>query len=138
MALFLIFHLLGISPFLRRKRLEALGRHILVEYYQCDRETLNDLSKIEYYMKEAASSSGATVIESIFHLFNPHGISGIVIIAESHLAIHTWPEYSYASVDLFTCGKEVDPWKAYAFLKEKLKAHHTTTIELKRGQVDEM
>lgn len=118
--------------------MEALGRHILVEYYQCDRETLNDLNKIEYYMKEAASSSGATVIESIFHLFNPHGISGIVIIAESHLAIHTWPEYSYASVDLFTCGKEVDPWKAYAFLKEKLKAHHTTTIELKRGQVDEM
>jgi S-adenosylmethionine decarboxylase proenzyme len=115
---------------------KALGRHILVEFYDCDREILNDLHTIESSMKDAAVNSGATIVKSVFHLFNPHGVSGVVVIAESHLAIHTWPEYGYAAVDLFTCGESVDPWEAFDFLKEKFKAKNQFTMELKRGQLD--
>jgi len=114
----------------------ALGRHILVEFYDCDREILNDINSIENSMKDAAVNSGATIVKSVFHLFNPHGVSGVVVIAESHLAIHTWPEYGYAAVDLFTCGESVDPWEAFNLLKKRFKAQNQFTMELKRGQLD--
>lgn len=116
--------------------MKALGRHILVEFYDCDSEVLNDLTVVENSMKEAAKVSGATIVKSVFHLFNPHGVSGVVVIAESHLAIHTWPEYGYAAVDLFTCGDSVNPWDAFDYLKEKFKAKNVFTMELKRGQLN--
>jgi len=116
--------------------MKALGRHILVEYFGCNRKILNNLDSIKRYMDEAAIQSGATIVDNVFHLFNPHGVSGVVVIAESHLAIHTWPEYGYAAVDLFTCGETVDPWKAFEFLKEKLGSNHSTTMEMKRGKIE--
>ncbi len=116
--------------------MKALGRHLLIEFYGCDRDILNDVEQVKKEMKEAAIRSGATVVDTVFHLFNPHGVSGVVVIAESHLAIHTWPEYGYAAVDLFTCGEEVDPWHAYEFLKERLKAQYSSTIELRRGELE--
>ncbi|MDD4848209.1 MAG: adenosylmethionine decarboxylase, partial [Bacteroidales bacterium] len=82
----------------------ALGRHILVEFIGCKSETLNDVALIEESMVTAARKADATVINSTFHHFSPFGVSGVVVIQESHLAIHTWPEYQYAAVDLFTCG----------------------------------
>ncbi|MEW6380348.1 MAG: adenosylmethionine decarboxylase [bacterium] len=114
----------------------ALGRQILAEYYDCDHSILNSCNLIQKYMESAAEACNATIVKSVFHLFNPHGISGVVVIAESHLAIHTWPEYGYAAVDIFTCGDTVDPWKAFEFLKTKLKASYATTMEMKRGQLD--
>ncbi len=93
--------------------MKALGRHILVEYYQCNADILNNQNLVENYMVEAAKSTGSTVVNSSFHKFSPHGVSGVVVIAEAHLAIHTWPEYNYAAVDLFTCGNTVNPWNAY-------------------------
>ena len=116
--------------------MKALGRHLLTEFYGCDRDILNDLEQVKKGMEEAALQSGATIVEVVFHLFSPHGVSGVVVIAESHLAIHTWPEYGYAAVDFFTCGEEVDPYQAYESLKKKLKAQFTSVIELKRGELD--
>ncbi|WP_246566281.1 adenosylmethionine decarboxylase [Tissierella simiarum] len=115
---------------------EQLGRHILVEYYNCDNKVLNNAKLIEGYMIEAAKIAKATVVESVFHTFNPWGVSGAVIIEESHLTIHTWPEYSYAAVDLFTCGTMIDPWAAFEYLEEKLKAEKTDSTEISRGIVD--
>lgn len=115
--------------------MKALGNHVLIELYECDCEYLNNTEFIGNEMNKAAKLSGATIISSNFHSFEPHGVSGVVIIAESHLTIHTWPEYGYAAVDLFTCGDSVDPWKAFSHLKESLKAGHTSTIEMKRGQL---
>ncbi|CCQ93888.1 S-adenosylmethionine decarboxylase proenzyme [[Clostridium] ultunense Esp] len=115
-----------------------LGRHILVEFYNCDNQLLNDTRLIENYMVEAANQAKATVVKSVFHTFNPWGVSGVVVIQESHLTIHTWPEYGYAAVDLFTCGEEVDPWIAFQFLKEKLKAEKTETFEIDRGEVEKI
>ena len=115
--------------------MKSLGRHLLTEFYGCDCETLNDSDRIKKIMEEAAITSGASIVQSVFHLFNPHGISGVVVIAESHLAIHTWPEYGYSAVDIFTCGEEVDPWRAYHYLKEKLRAGSTSTVEIFRGAI---
>lgn len=113
--------------------MDALGRHLLVEFTDCDPQRLGDLEGITGAMLEAAEASGAEVVAHSFHHFSPWGVSGAVIISESHLAIHTWPEYGYAAVDLFTCGEVVDPWKAYDHLKEALGAAHGSVTELKRG-----
>ncbi len=116
--------------------MRSLGRHILVEFYGCNREKLNDLKLIQEAMVGAAEYAKATVVDEVFHKFNPHGVSGVVVIAESHLAIHTWPEYGYAAVDLFTCGESVDPWDSFFFLNKELEAESNTTMELKRGLLD--
>lgn len=113
----------------------ALGRHILVEFYDCSPEILNDVVHIEKSMEEAAETAGATLINSTFHHFSPYGVSGVVVIQESHLAIHTWPEYGFASVDLFTCGDSVDPWVSYNYLKQAFKAGHGSAMEMRRGEM---
>lgn len=86
-------------------------------------------------MENAAEEAGATIINSTFHHFSPYGVSGVVVIQESHLAIHTWPEYGYASVDLFTCGDTVNPWVSYQMLKEAFEADHGSAVELSRGEM---
>ena len=114
-----------------------LGRHILAEFFDCDPNVLNNPALVEKYMLDAALECGATIVNKCFHLFAPHGVSGVVIISESHLAIHTWPELGYAAVDLFTCGDKCDPKVSYEFLKKKFNSKKATFSELKRGIIDE-
>ncbi len=118
------------------QKMSSLGRHILVEYYDCNPDKINDVPHIEKSMIDAAVKAGATIINSNFHHFSPFGVSGVVVIEESHLAIHTWPEYGYAAVDIFTCGESVDPWIAYEFMKNAFEADNGSAIETKRGQKD--
>lgn len=113
-----------------------LGRHILVECFECNKEVLTSVEIIEKIMIKSALECGATVVEKCFHKFNPFGVSGVVIISESHFAIHTWPELGYAAVDLFTCGENCNPMLAYNYLKNALDAKNTTYSELKRGILD--
>ena len=87
-------------------------------------------------MIDAALECGATIVQKCFHMFNPYGVSGVVIISESHLAIHTWPELGYAAVDLFTCGTKCDPKVAYEFLKKMFNSKKASFTELKRGIID--
>lgn len=115
--------------------MNALGRHILVEFNGCSPDILNDVSVIETAMVNAAQKAGATVIQSTFHHFSPFGVSGCVVIQESHLAIHTWPEYQYAAVDLFTCGETVDPWISFDLLKQAFHATNHSAIEMHRGSI---
>lgn len=113
----------------------ALGNHILVEFMNCDPHIMNDVATIERDMVDAARKAGATVINSTFHHFSPYGVSGVVVIQESHLAIHTWPEYGYAAVDLFTCG-EMDAWISFDYLKDCFKSKSYSALEMKRGSVN--
>ncbi len=113
--------------------MKALGRHILVEFMNCNADVMNDVSAIENAMVEAAQIAGATVINSTFHHFSPYGVSGVVVIQESHLAIHTWPEYNYAAVDLFTCGDTVDPWVSFEYLKKAFQSASYSALEMNRG-----
>ena len=113
--------------------MNALGRHLLVELQDCNKEVLNDLGFLRDAMISAAIACGATVMGESFHHFSPQGVSGVVIIAESHLSIHTWPEYGYAAVDIFTCGTSVEPKKAAEALIEKLGAKNHSLMEIPRG-----
>ncbi|HHY47176.1 MAG TPA: S-adenosylmethionine decarboxylase proenzyme [Firmicutes bacterium] len=111
----------------------ALGRHILCEVYGCDPEVLNDVETIKEIMVNAALRAGADVREVAFHKFSPQGVSGVVVISESHLTIHTWPEYSYAAVDVFTCGEHVDPTVACQYIRERLRAKDMVASLVRRG-----
>ncbi|HBG23220.1 MAG TPA: S-adenosylmethionine decarboxylase proenzyme [Peptococcaceae bacterium] len=113
--------------------INSLGRHVLAELYGCTFEALDDTEKVKSYMIKAAISAGAEVRESVFHKFSPQGVSGVVIISESHLTIHTWPELGYAAVDVFTCGDKINPWDACKHLSEILQAEHVTATEMRRG-----
>lgn len=113
--------------------MNTLGRHVLAEINGCDHELLNNKEFIEKTMIDAALKAGAEIREVAFHEFSPIGISGVVIISESHLTIHTWPELGYAAVDVFTCGPVVDPWIACDYLRKELKASDMTATEVKRG-----
>jgi S-adenosylmethionine decarboxylase len=108
----------------------------LLELKNCDSELLNDISFIQEVLPAAAVEAGATVLGISFHQFEPQGVSGVVVIAESHLSIHTWPEYGYAAIDIFTCGTTVQPEKAARMLVEKLGAKSHSTIEVRRGILD--
>jgi len=117
--------------------LNALGRHLLLELKICNEEVLDDLDFLKDCLNEAAIQSGATVVGESFYHFSPHGVSGVVNIAESHISIHTWPEYKYAAVDVFTCGDDVDPEKAARLITERLEAKNHSLIELRRGIIED-
>ncbi len=112
---------------------QALGYHVLIEFYKCDPRALEDVEKIENILLRAAKESKAKVVTSSFHQFEPFGVSGVVVIEESHYTIHTWPEYGYAAVDLFYCDPKVEVEKAIEVIKEELKSEYFTAVEMKRG-----
>ena len=113
--------------------MQALGRHLLLELFDCDADTINSLEAVKTAMVEAANAAQATIVDVVFHEFNPFGISGVVVIAESHLAIHTWPEYRYAAVDVFSCGDVLQPQAAADHLVAELGAARASVVELQRG-----
>jgi len=113
--------------------LNALGRHLLVELQECNKEALDNLDFLREVMLKAAVACGAVVLGDSFHRFSPQGVSGVVVIAESHLSIHTWPEYAYAAVDIFTCGTTVEPRIAAEVLIEKLGSKNPSLTEVQRG-----
>jgi S-adenosylmethionine decarboxylase len=81
------------------------GRHVLAEMTGCPAAVLNDPAGLEACFRKCAEDGGATLVSSHFHHFSPQGVSGVVVIAESHVTVHTWPEHGYAAVDVFTCGR---------------------------------
>jgi len=103
----------------------ALGKHMTIEYYDCDPHILADTKLIEKAFLKAAKDSNATIIGSDFHYFEPQGVSGFVVIAESHFSVHAWPEHDYAAVDIFTCGDSINFEAAVNSLKKELKSDET-------------
>ena len=116
--------------------MNELGLHILMEFNECSLEVLNNLELLEKEMNQAAKVSKATIIKSVFHQFSPQGVTGVVVVAESHLAIHTWPEHGYAAVDFFTCNLGMDYHKAYDHLVEVLKSKKHNYKSIKRGIIE--
>jgi len=116
--------------------LKALGKHLLLELKGCDKEVLNDVGFLREALLAAAVEAGATILGESFHQFKPQGVSGVVMIAESHLVIHTWPEYGYAAADIFTCGNSVRPEKAAEIIVRKLGSKDHSIIEMRRGILD--
>ncbi|WP_036036686.1 adenosylmethionine decarboxylase [Leptospira mayottensis] len=113
--------------------MNALGKHVIAEFYDCDYEIINNHELVEDIMLKSVDLSGATTIKSVFHRFSPYGVSGVVVVSESHFAIHTWPEYGYCAVDVFTCGDLIDNQAALDYLKEKFGSKNISVVEMKRG-----
>lgn len=113
--------------------MDTMGRHVIAELWNCNVEKLNNLKLIEKIMVNAALESGAEIREVAFHKFAPMGVSGVVIISESHLTIHSFPEHGYASIDVYTCGDTIDPNIAAKFITKQLEATRCESIEVARG-----
>jgi S-adenosylmethionine decarboxylase len=113
--------------------MDTMGRHVISELWGCNIEKLNDMKFIEETFVDAALRSGAEIREVAFHKFAPMGVSGVVIISESHLTIHSFPEHGYASIDVYTCGDRIDPNVAANFIAEALEADIRENVELPRG-----
>lgn len=113
--------------------LKTLGHHWLIELSHCNPSTLNSQAQIEKILLEAAQIAKVTVIKSVFHKFAPQGISGVVVIAESHLTIHTWPEHEYAAIDLFSCTDKIRFSEMLDFLSHTFEARSTQLQKITRG-----
>ena len=105
----------------------------MLELFGCDSRVLQDQKMLEGILQKAAMAADTKIVQSVFHKFSPQGVTGVVVIEESHLSLHTWPEYGYAAVDFFTCSKSVDVQKAINILKKNLGAKSSSFVEIKRG-----
>ena len=117
--------------------MKTIGRHLIAEFYGCDPVVLNDVDALRKGLSAAAERVGATVMGETFHCYSPQGVSGTVVIAESHLSIHTWPESRYVAVDIYTCGG-LDPNPAVDFLAGELRAGSARVQEILRGLPEEI
>ena len=110
-----------------------LGRHLLVEMKECDPAILDNTDRIRDIFVNAARKAKATIVQEVFHRFSPYGVSGVVVIAESHLSIHTWPEYCYAAVDVFTCNSLLDSNFIVDYIVEEMKCKSPSIVDMNRG-----
>ncbi len=111
---------------------EQLGMHLVAEIYFSDPSVLNDEEKIREALIDASIAGNMTVINTSSHKFSPHGVTALVLLAESHISIHTWPEHGYAAIDIFACGKG-EPEKSLARLKELLPVSDFKVLKINRG-----
>lgn len=112
---------------------DPLGEHYIIELWGCKAPVLDDLEGIRNTLLDAADRAGATIVENAFHKFAPQGVSGVVVIAESHLSIHTWPELGYAALDLFTCNLEMDLEPSFVLLREVFQPEDMHVKRIARG-----
>ena len=113
--------------------MNVLGTHVLLELRDCDPQLLDDLSYIRQELLRAASEVDAHIVGESFHQFTPQGVTGILSIAESHISIHTWPEYRYAAADIFTCGDHTMPERAAAVIIDALRCQDPEITQICRG-----
>lgn len=114
--------------------METISRHLLAELWGCDSGLLNSPERLEPILRRAALAAGATPVECVFHRYAPHGVSGVLLVSESHVSIHTWPEAGYAAVDMFTCG-DCDPPRGFDALRVALGADRCEVMEVSRGGI---
>lgn len=106
----------------------------MVEFYRCDTAIINDTLRIKQLLLTSAELAGLTVVEAVVHHFSPIGVSGVVVVKESHISVHTWPEYGYVALDFFTCNSAYSLTTAIDFLTNELNAESTESKTLVRGE----
>lgn len=112
--------------------METLGQHLLIEFRGCEGPVLNDSNALQELMERAVAAARATIVNSVFHTFAPQGVTGVVVVEESHFSVHTWPEHGYVAVDVYTCG-ECEPQRAREVLREGLAATSVEWMLIERG-----
>jgi len=119
--------------FIERDGMRFAGMHLLVDLWEA--EGLDDPAAIEAALREGATAARATILHGHFHHFSPSGgVSGVLVLAESHISIHTWPERGFAAIDIFMCGA-CDPYRALPALKAAFRARRVAVSEQRRGVV---
>ena len=108
------------------------GRHLILDLYDCDPEILNDYEELQRLLEASLVMAKANILRIIGEKFEPQGVTLLALLAESHASIHTWPQLSYAAIDLYTCGDTTQTHKAAEFLKTKLKAKESEEKEIQR------
>ena len=119
--------------FATRNGIRCAGVHLIIDLHGARR--LNDLDHIDGVLRKCAEAAGATLLHMHLHRFQPDGVSGVAVLAESHISIHTWPEAGYAALDVFMCGNTA-PERCVPILREAFAAERVGVSELLRGQVD--
>ena len=118
--------------FLQKKKKYA-GIHLTAEFW--NGKIIEDVKKIEEILVTAVKTAGSIPLEIIMHKFSPQGLTGVVLLAESHIAIHTWPEINYVAIDIFTCGDKATPQKALDYLEKEFQPKKVRVKTLKRGRI---
>jgi S-adenosylmethionine decarboxylase proenzyme, Bacillus form len=124
-------------PFLKLEGLGVLGYNIFADMYGCDTKLLDDIKYLNRLLREAANAGNMHIVKVFFHKYSPQGITGLVIVKESHIALHTWPEYAFASVDIFLCGNNSNPYKTLKHIENGLKPSKVITKSIERGVIHE-
>ena len=112
---------------------EGLGTDLAIDLYDCASPDIDDIAWIRDALLRAADIIGANVVNDCLHRFQPHGVSGVVVISESHIAIHTWPEHRFVAIDVFTCGSMSRLDDAVRFLKVRFAAGEAKVVATARG-----
>ena len=112
----------------------SLGKHMIAEFYNCCEDSIDNIEYVRDAMMESARVAGATIVAEKFHKFYPVGVSGVVIISESHLSVHAWQEFKYCAVDIFVCDSTLKLEDALRHLKEKFKAEKVEYYTISRGE----
>lgn len=119
----------------KSKKSNSIGIHLIADFWFG--KEIEDPKELEKILIEAAKKAGNTPLKFSFHKFNPQGITGVLLLAESHIAVHSWPEFNYLAIDIFTCGKKTFPEKAFEYLKKKIKPKEVRAYKIKRGAYGE-
>ncbi len=117
--------------------MDALGRHVLIELWECN-PLINQPESVQSAICQGVREIGATLLNIYVHQFSPQGVTGVATLAESHLALHSWPEHGYLAADVFTCGDQVDPLALVDVLKQWFEPGFVEVKELKRGRRPEV
>ena len=111
----------------------SIGHHYIVEASGCDPKIISSVEKVQQILVKAAEVAGTKVWSISVNRFPPKGVSGVIVISESHISIHTWPEYGYGALDFYTCGDDTDPEKAVLYAVEAFGATTSHITEITRG-----
>jgi S-adenosylmethionine decarboxylase len=113
------------------KRKKYAGIHLIADFW--GGKAIESEEELKALLERTVKAANANSLKSIVYKFNPQGITGVVLLAESHISIHTWPEFNYAAIDIFTCGDKTRPDKALEFLKSELNPKKVIIKRIKRG-----
>ncbi len=116
-----------------KEKNQFLGKHLIAEFWGVTIE--EDMRKIEKILIEAARETGSTPLEVVSHKFSPQGFSAMILLAESHIALHYWPEEEYLAVDIFTCGKKSNPQKGLEYLRKQFQPQKIEVQKISRGKL---
>lgn len=115
--------------------MDTLGKHIILEMWGCSKNVIDSIDQVKDALTKTAEAAKANLVNVVCHRFSPYGITGVAVLAESHISVHTWPEYEYAAVDIFICGSVVNSQDAASYITQAFHAKDISLLELKRGDL---